>query len=37
MKDDGSILTSLSQVVQAVALASEFANQNEHAGAQQAK
>jgi predicted PurR-regulated permease PerM len=37
MKDEGSILTSLSQVVQAVALASEFANQNEHAGAQQAK
>ena len=33
MKDEGSVLTSLSQVVQAVALASEFANQKEHAGA----
>ena len=33
MKDEGSVLTSLSQVVQAVALASEFANQNEHADA----
>jgi len=33
MKDEGSVLTSLSQVVQAVAVASEFTNQNERAGA----
>lgn len=30
MKNDGSVLTSLSQVVQTVAVASEFANQKEH-------
>lgn len=33
IKDEGSVLTSLSQVVQTVAVASEFANQKEHAGA----
>src|SRR5579862_1184322 len=33
IKDEGSVLTSLSQVVQTVAVASEFANQNQHADA----
>lgn len=33
IKDEGSVLTSLSQVVQTVAVASEFANQKQHAGA----